>query len=71
MLQSVGVVAVPAVARPPARLHEGGVPGLGPQRAQRRRRVERSRADFKVIRLQDGAPLLAPVPLERHDDVLE
>ena len=71
VLQPVRVVAVAAVLRPAARLHVGGVPGLGPDRAQEGRGVESARADFHVVGLQQHAALLGPVALQRQDQFLE
>ena len=53
MLQPVRVLAVAAVGRPPRRLHVGGAPRLGAERAQRGRRMERAGADLDVIGLQN------------------
>src|SRR5262249_6628201 len=56
---------------PARRLHVGGAPGLRAERAQERRRVRRARTDFRVVRLQEGAALPAPIVLQRKDDFLK
>ena len=71
MLEPVGVLAVAAVGRAAAGLDEGGVPRLGPERAQRRRGVEGARAHLHVVGLEDQAALLAPIIVERQDQLLE
>ena len=71
MLQPVGVFAIAPVGRPPARLDEGGVPWLGPQRAQRGRGVKGARTHLHVIGLQDQAALVAPIIMERQNHALE
>ena len=71
VLQPVGVLAVAAVGRPARRLDIGGVPGLGPERAQGGRRVEGAGAHLHVVGLQDHAALLRPIALQAQDQVLE
>ena len=71
MLQPVRIFAIAAVLRPPRRLHVGGVPAQRPERPQRCRRVERSGADFHVVRLQDQAAIVRPVVVQRQDQPLE
>ena len=71
VLQPVRVLAVAAVLRPARGLHVGRVPRLRPERAQRRRRMERAGADFHVVGLQDDAALLRPEVLQRQDQALE
>ena len=71
MLQPVGVLAIAPVLGPARRLHIGGLPRLGAERAQRRRRVERAGADLHVVGLQDDAALLRPETLQRQDQTLE
>ena len=71
VLQPVRVLAVAAVLRPARGLHIGGLPRLRPQRAQRRRRMERAGADLHVVGLQDDAALLGPEALQRQDQTLE
>ena len=71
MLQPVRVLAVAAVLRPARGLDIGGAPGLRPERAQRRGRMERARADLHVVGLQDDAALLGPEPLQGEDEALE
>src|SRR5690606_30363538 len=70
-LQPVGILAVAAVGGAAAGLDEGGIPWLGPERAQRGGGVERARAHTHVVGLQDQAALRAPVIVEREDHVLE
>ena len=45
--------------------------GVGPERAQHGRRVERPRPHLHVVGLQDDAALRAPIVVERQDQVLE
>ena len=71
VLQPVGVLAIAAVLGAARGLHIGGVPGLGPERAQRGGRMEGARADFHVVGLQDDAALIRPVLLQRQDQALE
>ena len=71
VLQPVRVLAVAPVLGPARGLHIGGVPGLRPERAQRRRRVEGAGAHLHVVGLQDHAALLGPEALQRQDQVLE
>ena len=71
VLHAVRVFAVAAVLRAARRLHVCGAPGLGTERAQKRRGVRRARADFHVVGLQQRATLAAPVVLEVEDDLLK
>ena len=71
VLPAVRAVAVAAVGRAARRLDIGRRPGRGPERAQRRRRVEGAGADLHVVGLQDGAALGRPVGLQAQDDLLE
>ena len=71
VLQPVRVLAVAAVLRPARGLHIGRVPRLGPERAQRGRRMEGAGAHFHVIGLQDHAALIRPEALQRQDQALE
>ena len=71
VLQAERVVAIAAVGRPARRLHVGGAPRLGAQRAQEGRRVKRAGSHLHVVRLQDHAAAIGPVTLERQDQVLE
>ena len=71
VLQPVRVLAIAAVRRPARGLHIGGAPRLGPERAQRRRRMEGAGAHLHVVGLQDHAALLRPVSLQRQDQRLE
>ena len=71
VLQPIGVLAVAAVFRPTRRLHIGGVPALGTERAQGGRRMERARADFHVVGLQDDAALVGPIGVQRQDQPLK
>ena len=56
LLQAVGVLAIAAVGGPARGLHVGHAPGLGPQRAQHRRRMQGAGAHLDVVGLQDHAP---------------
>ena len=71
MLQPIGVFAITTIRRPAAGLHITGVPVIRAQAAQRGGRVEGARAHFEIERLQDYAPLIAPILLEREDHRLE
>ena len=71
LLQPVGVFAIAAVGRPPRGLDIGGAPRLGPERAQRRRRMEGAGADLDIVGLQDHAALLRPEALQIEDQRLE
>ena len=71
MLQPVGVLAIAAVGRPARRLDIGGAPRLRPERAQRRRRMERAGADLDVVGLQDHAALRRPEALQFQDQALK
>ena len=71
VLQAVGVLAVAAILGPARGLHVAGVPRLGAERAQRRRRMEGAGAHLHVVGLQDDAALLAPELLQGQDQVLE
>ena len=71
VLQPVRVFAVAAVFRAARRLHVGGRPRFRPERAQRRRRMERAGADFHVVGLEDDAAFGAPKTLQRQDQVLK
>ena len=59
VLKPVRVLAVASVGGPTRRLRVGGVPAVRSQRAQRRRRVERARADLDVVGLKQDAALSA------------
>src|SRR5262249_38799939 len=72
VLEPKGVLAVAAVRGPPRGLDVGALPGLGPERAQERVRVQGPRALLHVVRLgEDAAHLLRPEVVEPEDDVLE
>ena len=71
VLQPVGVLAVAAVFGPARGLHIGGVPGLGPERAQRGGRMEGARPHFHVVGLQNDAPPVRPIALQGQDQPLE
>ena len=71
MLEPVRILAVAAVGRAAAGLDEGGLPRIGAERAQGRRRVEGARAHLHVVGLEDDAALLAPIIVERQDQPLE
>ena len=62
---------MPAFGRAAARLDEGGVPRIRPQRAQRGRGVKGARPHLHVIGLQDHASALAPIVMEGEDHALE
>ena len=66
VLQPVGIFAVAAVLGPARGLHIGRIPGLRPERAQRRRGMEGAGAHLHVVGLQDHAALLRPEPLQRR-----
>ena len=71
VLQPVRVLAVAPVGRAARRLHVGGPPGLGAERAQRGRGMERPRPDLDVVRLQQDATLVRPEPLQDQDQILK
>ncbi len=71
VLQPVRVLAVAAVLGAARRLHVGGVPAAGAERAQRGRRMEGAGADLHVVGLQDQAALVGPVIVQRQDQPLE
>ena len=71
VLHAVGVVAVAAVLGAAAGFDERGVERLGAERTQEGGGVERSGALFDVVGLGDQAAALAPIVLEREDQVLE
>src|SRR5262249_50382290 len=55
----------------PRRLHIGGVPPLGSERPQGRRRMKGAGADLQIIGLQDDAALPRPVILQFQKQALE
>src|SRR4029078_409880 len=55
MLEPVRVLAIAAIFGPARWLDEGGTPGLGAERAQRRRRVKGPRPHLHVVGLEDDA----------------
>ncbi len=71
VLQPVGVLAVAAVLGAARGLDVGAAPGLGPERAQGGRGVERAGTHLHVVGLQDHAALVRPELLERQDETLE
>ena len=71
VLQTVWVLAVAAIFRATRGLHVRRAPWLGAERAQKRGRVRRTRADLHVVRLNDGAALLVPVGLQAQDGFLK
>ena len=71
VLQPVGVLAVAAVGRPARGLDIGGAPRLGPERAQRRRRMKGAGAHLDIIGLQDHAALPRPEILQLEDQRLK
>ena len=70
VLQPIGVLAVASIRRARARLRVRDPPGLRTQRAEKRGRVGRSRADFRVVRLPEDAALVLPETVQRLDDLL-
>ena len=68
MLETVGVLAIATIARAAARLDVGGLPRLGTERAQDRRRVKRARPDLDVIWLKQGAALITRLLGVMRDD---
>ena len=70
-VQPVGVLAVPPVGRPPARLGVRDLPRLGTQRAQKGGRVHRPGPHFTIVRLRDHAAVRSPIAFQREDDVLK
>ena len=71
VLQPVRVVAIAPVRGAARGLHIGSGPGVRAEAAQRRRGVERARADLHVIGLQHGAALGGPIGLEAENDLLK
>src|SRR5215212_5811793 len=69
--EPVGVLAVAAVGWAAARLDVSGPPRVGPKRAQHGGRMEGPCPHLHVIRLEDHAALIAPIAVEREDQVLE
>ena len=70
VLEAERVLAVAAVGRPDARLDVRGLPRIGAEAAEERRRVGRSRTELGVVRLHDRAALPAPVRVQRGDQLL-
>jgi hypothetical protein len=71
MAEPVRVGAIAAVGRAAARLDVGAFPRARAKGAQHRRRVERPRPHFEVVRLEQHAALRAPIAVEREDQVLK
>ena len=71
MLEPVGILPVAAVRRAAGRLDIGRVPRLGSEGTQERGGMERSGADFDVVRLVDHAALVGPVLLQGQNEILE
>ncbi len=69
-LQPVGIVAVPAVVGPHARLGVGDPPRLGAQDPQRGRRVKRPRPHLGIHGLHDHATMPGPVPRQGEQGIL-
>src|SRR5262249_23726071 len=71
LLEAHGILAGAAVLGAARRLDVGAVPGLGSERAQEGRGIERAGADLARIGLRDDAAALGPVALEPEDEILE
>src|SRR5262249_6702921 len=71
LVEPVRVLAVAAVGRAPRRLHVRDAPRLGPEHAQERLGVHRSRTDLDVERLLDQAAARRPVALQLEDELLQ
>ncbi len=71
VLQAVRILAIAAILRAARRLHISRIPALRAERAKRRRRMERTRADFHVVGLQDDAAMVGPIALQRQDQALK
>ncbi len=71
LLHAYRVLAVASVLGPPRGLDVGGLPRLRPEAAEERGRVERPGAHLRVVRLDDHAAVVGPVPLEIENDVLK
>src|SRR5579862_3473396 len=71
VLQPVGILAITPVGRPARGLHISGAPGIGPERAQGRRRMKGPRPHLDIIGLENHATLIGPEFLQRKDERLE
>ena len=71
VLQPVGVLAVAPVGGAARGLHIGRPPGLGPEGPQHRGRMQGAGPHLHVMRLQDQAAAIAPIAVQRQDQVLE
>src|ERR1700761_728165 len=71
MLKPEGVITVAAIGGPARRLHIRRSPGLRADRAQKCRGMEGAGPHFHVVGLQNDAPPVRPVTLEREDQVLK
>src|SRR5690606_36761584 len=71
VLETVRIFAVAAILRATRRLHIGHIPRARSERTQSRRGVQRTRAHFHVVWLQDGATSLRPIVMERQDQTLK
>ena len=71
LVQPVGILAEAAIGGPARRLDIGDPPGLGPERAKHRGRVQGPRADLGVVGLQNDAALAAPVVVQFQDQALK
>src|SRR5262249_44466820 len=71
ILKPVWILAIAAVFRPPRRLHVSGIPRLGPERAQSRRRMKRAGADLHVVGLKNDAAPIRPVSLQGKNQPLK
>ncbi|ALD91358.1 hypothetical protein CR3_2148 [Cupriavidus gilardii CR3] len=71
VLQPVRVLAIAAVLRAARRLHIGGAPRLGADRAQEGMHVRGTGANLQIDGLQQRASLPVPVGLQGQDHLLE
>jgi hypothetical protein len=71
MLEPVRVLAVATVGRAAGGLDVGGLPGIGAERPERGGGMKRPSAHLDVIGLEDDAALIAPIIVERQDELLE
>jgi hypothetical protein len=71
VLEPIGVLAISAIDRTARRLNIGGLPRLLAQRAQDRRRMQRTGANLDILRLENRAALFGPVAVKGQDQVLK
>src|SRR5947207_1917639 len=69
--QAIRIFAVAPVFRAARWLHVRGAPRFRTERAQKRRGVRCTGADFHVVGLQERAALAAPVVLQRQNELLK